>query len=98
MIFKTDYRLMQVKSIAECLEHSALQSAYIKLPVVIKTFVLSIFGWPFYTGFTVSCPHEETLALSYLLRAQRGFILLVLSYSFLRVIYRGSYMSAHFFY
>ena len=25
----------------------------IKLPVVIKTFVLSIFGWPFYTGFTL---------------------------------------------
>ena len=26
----------------------------IKLPFVIKTFVLSIFEWPFYTGFTVS--------------------------------------------
>ena len=24
----------------------------IKLPVVIKTVVLSIFEWPFYTGFT----------------------------------------------
>ena len=25
----------------------------IKLPIVIKIFVLSIFEWPFYTGFTV---------------------------------------------
>ena len=34
-------------------EYSALLSAFIKLPFVIKTFVLSIFEWPFYTGFTV---------------------------------------------
>ena len=26
---------------------------FIKLPFVMKTFVLSIFEWPFYTGFTV---------------------------------------------
>ena len=26
-----------------------------KLPVVIKIFVLSIFEWSFYTGFTVQC-------------------------------------------
>ena len=26
---------------------------FIKLPFVIKVFVLSIFEWPFYTGFTV---------------------------------------------
>ena len=42
--FKTNYRLMQVKSIA---------AFCIKLSVVIKIFVLSIFEWPFYTGFTV---------------------------------------------
>ena len=55
MVFKIDYRLMQVKSIAECspLEHSAILSTFIKLPVVIKTFVLSIFEWWFYTGLTV---------------------------------------------
>ena len=35
-------------------EHSAILSTFIKLPVVIETFVLSIFEWPFYTGFTVS--------------------------------------------
>ena len=34
-------------------EHSAILLTFIKLPIVIKTFVLTIFGWPFYTGFTV---------------------------------------------
>ena len=52
MVFKTDYDLMQVKSIAECPkgEHSAILSTFIKLRVVIKTFVLSIFEWPFDSG------------------------------------------------
>ena len=40
---------MQVKSIAEW-EHPAILSTFIKLPFVIKIFVLSIFEWPFYTG------------------------------------------------
>ena len=34
-------------------EHSAILSTFIKLPIVIKIFILSIFEWPFYTGFTV---------------------------------------------
>ena len=34
-------------------EHSAILSTFIKIPFVIKIFVLSIFEWPFYTGFTV---------------------------------------------
>ena len=34
-------------------EHSAILLTFIKLPFVIKIFVLSIFEWPFYTGFTV---------------------------------------------
>ena len=34
-------------------EHSAILSTFIKLPFVIKIFVLSIFEWPFYTAFTV---------------------------------------------
>ena len=39
---KTNYRLMQVKSIAECSkEHSAILLTFIKLPFVIKIFVLS---------------------------------------------------------
>ena len=35
------------------LEHSAILLTFIKLPIVIKIFVLSIFELPFYTGFTV---------------------------------------------
>ena len=35
-------------------EHSAILSTFIKLPFVIKIFVLSNFEWPFYTGFTVA--------------------------------------------
>ena len=34
-------------------ENSAILSTFIKLPFVIKIFVLSIFEWLFYTGFTV---------------------------------------------
>ena len=34
-------------------EHSAILLTFIKLPIGIKIFVLSIFKWPFYTGFTV---------------------------------------------
>ena len=34
-------------------EHSAIIFTFIKLPFVKKTFALSIFEWPFYTGFTV---------------------------------------------
>ena len=33
-------------------EHSAIFLTFIKLPIVIKIFVLSIFEWPFYTSFT----------------------------------------------
>ena len=40
LVFKTNYRLMQVKSICNIL------STFIKLPFVIKVFVLSIFEWP----------------------------------------------------
>ena len=34
-------------------EHSAILSTVIRLPFVIKIFVLSIFEWLFYTSFTV---------------------------------------------
>ena len=34
-------------------EDSAILLTFIKLPFVIKIFVLSIFEWLFYTGFTV---------------------------------------------
>ena len=39
-------------------EHSAILSTSIKLPFVIKIFVLSIFEWPFYTGFTVHIKYQ----------------------------------------
>ena len=40
-------------------EHSAILSTFIKLPFVVKIFVLSIIKWPFYTGFTV-VPYDHT--------------------------------------
>ena len=50
-------------------EHSAILSTFIKLPFVIKIFVLSIFEWPLKTGFTVS--HFETvIKISCFLRNQ----------------------------
>ena len=49
--FRSGYRLMQVKSIL---------STFIKLPFVVKTFVLSIFEWPLKTGFTVSAVPDGT--------------------------------------
>ena len=43
-------------------EHSAILSTFIKLPFVIKIFVLSIFDWLFYTGFTgLSTLYHEPL-------------------------------------
>ena len=45
LVFKTNLCLMQVKSFAEWSkrEHSAILSTFIKLPVVFKIIVLSIF-------------------------------------------------------
>ena len=37
-------------------QKSAILSSFIKLPFVIKIFVLSVFEWLFYTGFTVYTP------------------------------------------
>ena len=46
---------MQVKNDCRMLpgEHSAILSTFMKLQFVIKIIVLSVFEWPFYTGFTV---------------------------------------------
>ena len=54
-VFKTDYRLMAVQKYCRMLqgEHSAILLTFIKLPFVIKIFVLSIFEWPLKTGFVV---------------------------------------------
>ena len=45
-------------------EHSAILSTFIKIPFVIKNFVLSIFEWPFYTGFTVITVLHSDVCLS----------------------------------
>ena len=45
---------MQVKVLQNApREHSAILSIFIKLPFVLKNFVLPIFEWPLKTGFTV---------------------------------------------
>ena len=46
-------------------EHSAILSTFIKLPFVVKIFVLSIFEWLFYTGFTVCQYSNVTLVNVY---------------------------------
>ena len=43
-----------------CRMHSAIFSTCIKLPVVIKIFVLSFFEWSFYTGFTVILSPQDS--------------------------------------
>ena len=59
LVFKTNYHLTQVKWRSKVLQnafwrmHSAILSTFIKLPIVIKTIVLSIFEWPYYTSFSV---------------------------------------------
>ena len=63
LVFKTDYRLMQVKSIAECSKgHSAILSTFIKLLFVIKIFFLSIFEWPLIKS------HEKTYLVRQVVR------------------------------
>ena len=42
-------------------EHSAIFLTFIKLPIVFKTFVLSIFEWLLKTGFTVLCNHTTQI-------------------------------------
>ena len=59
-------------------EHSAILSAFIKLPFVFKTFVLSIFEWLLKTGFTVYMyPNNGTLANSVELDESLGHLIRV---------------------
>ena len=45
-------------------EHSATLSTFIELPSVIKIFILYIFEWPYYTGFTVlACIYKQRVKL-----------------------------------
>ena len=67
-------------------EHSAILLTFIKLPFVVKIFVLSIFEWPFYTGFIVPKSHDCTGPY---------VIFLIFPLFFISVIYTGRY--AHVF-
>ena len=58
LVFKTDYRLMQVKSIAECSNGSILQYFW---PFVIKIFVLSFSEWPLKTVLLYVYKHYELM-------------------------------------
>ena len=46
-------------------EHFAILLTFIKLLFVIKIFVLSIFEWPVYTGFTVSNKYKFLACLEW---------------------------------
>ena len=58
------------------LQHSAILSTFIKLPFVIKIFVLSIFEWSYYTVFTVCFKslfeHDSIYLVGYGTRFQSG--------------------------
>ena len=47
-------------------EHSAILSIFIKLPFVVKIFVLSIFERQFYTGFTVFLILNQNICYEYM--------------------------------
>ena len=42
-----------------CRMHSAILLTFIKLPFVVKIFVLSILEWPFYTGYAYIGSHAQ---------------------------------------
>ena len=68
LVYKTNYRLMQVKRIAECskwgiLQYFRLSFGYQATNYCYQIFVLSIFEWPFYTGFTVVLSSSSWFAM-----------------------------------
>ena len=56
LVFKTNYRLMHLKSIAECSPWSILRyfRPSLSYHLSLRSLFLSILEWPFYTSFTVS--------------------------------------------
>ena len=54
------------------MEHSAILSTFIKLPFVIKIFLLSIFEWPFYAGFTVSMHPKGSIIVQSVIKCFDG--------------------------
>ena len=78
MVFKTDFSLNNINAGQKnCRmlpwEHSAMLSTFIKLPFVIKIFVLSIFKWPLETGFTVSFDLQDRTTKDGLSRITKYF-------------------------
>ena len=66
-------------------EHSAIHLTFIKLPFAIKIFVLSIFEWPFYTGFTVLFKAAYSVTMNIFrkfLFSYKSFVKVELSYVF----------------
>ena len=54
-------------------EHSAILLTFIKLPIVFKTFVLSVFEWLLKTGFTVFiCTDFHNVKFRYLWHMQKS--------------------------
>ena len=55
LVFKTDYLLMQVKSIAECPKRSILLyfRPALSYHLSLRLLFFPIFEWPLKTGFTV---------------------------------------------
>ena len=58
-------------------EHSAILSTFIKLPFVIKIFVLSFFECPFYTCFTVHASREGSNQMGIMCLFYFGFATLI---------------------
>ena len=57
-------------------EHSAILSTFIRLPFVIKIFVLSIFEWPFHTGYTVVLMFDiDQMFKTFVLGAQKSCLI-----------------------
>ena len=63
--------------------HSAILSTFIKLPFVIKIYVLSIFEWPRKTGFNLFC---NILVISLMARNVSSFYVFMKS---VKIWYNG---------
>ena len=55
------------------LKHSAILLTFIKLPFVIKTFVLPIFEWPLKTGFTVFKSSQQSVTTHTVKPVKNGY-------------------------
>ena len=69
------------------MEHSAILSTFIKLPFVIKIFVLSIFEWLFYTCFTQVLLYIPCHDKSHLNYQMPRFHILCISHSCIPLIF-----------